>query len=191
MLQELFFSTQEQTPVFSQAQIDFLGPQIVAAFTQVTSEELISFQVKGNGDQTNSLSGTVTIFPDEILFLSLNHSGSSQKNSSKLAPSSQQLRRQTTLLYSEEQAILQPEVAKRFRNMPSKDPWIAINYATLKPSEEKRSQEADILPVTPKSGQQSPKIQPNKNTLQKQLQELKNTVDEQAEQIRILQQPSN
>ena len=191
ILQELFLSTPKQTPVFSQAQINFLVPQIVAAFIQATSEELITFQVAGNADGTSPISGTVTIFPPEIFFLTLKHSSNYQKNSSKIGSSSRQLLSQTTLLYSEEQAVLQSEDATSFRDHSSKDPWIAINYAALTPSEGRNVQVKEALPYTSTSGHQSPKYQPNTNTLRKQLQDLQNTVDEQAEQIQELQNPSN
>ncbi len=191
ILQEIFLSTPEQTSVFSHDQINFLVPQIVAAFSQATSEELIAFQVAGDGDGTSPISGTVTIFPPETFFLTLKHSGSYQRNSSKIGSSSRQLLSQTTLLYSEEQAVLQPEDAKRFRKMSSKDPWIAINYAALRPSVETSTQEEEVQSTTPISGHKSPKIQPDTKTLQKQFQDLQNTVHEQAKQIRELQKPSN
>ncbi len=191
LLQEILLSSPEQAPVFSQTQIDFLAPQIVAAFTQVTSEEHIAFLVAGDGDETRPLSGTVTIFPPEIFFLTLKHSGSYQRNSSKIGSSSRQLLSQTRLLYSEEAAVLQQEDAKSFRGHSSKDPWIAINYAALTPLEGRSTHEMDVLSTTPISDRQSPKNQPDTNTLQKQLQDLQNTVHEQAEQIQELQNPSN
>ncbi len=187
MLQEIFLSTPEQTSVFSQAQIDFLVPQIVEAFAQATSEELIAFQVAGDGDGTSPVSGTVTIFPPETFLLTLKHSGSYQRNSSKIGSSSRQLLRQTILLYSEEQAVLQQEDAKRFMNTSSKDPWIAINYASIKPSEERSTQEENVPPTTPISGHQSQKSQTKTNTFQKQLEDLQNTVNKQSKEIERLQ----
>lgn len=190
ILQEIFISTPEQTPVFSQAQINFLAPKIVAAFSQATSEELIAFQVAGDGDGTSPVSGTVTIFPPDTFFLTLKHSGSYTRNSSKIGSSSRQLLNQTTLLYSGEQAVLEKEDAKRFMKTSSKDPWIAINYAALKPSEGRSDLEEEIPPTGHLSGHQSQERQPEANTFQKQLEDLQKTVNEQSKEIQRLQQTS-
>ncbi len=190
ILQEIFLSTPEQTPVFSQTQIDFLAPQIVAGFTQATPEERIVFRVAGDGDGTSPLSGTATIFAPEIFFLTLKHSGSYQRNSSKIGSSSRQLLSRTTLHYSEEEAILQTDDAQSFRDHSSKDPWIAINYAALKPSEERRTQEKDVRPSTRTSGQQSQENRTETETFQKQLEDLQDTVNEQSKEIQRLQQTS-
>lgn len=190
ILQEIFLSTPEQTPVFSQTQIDFLAPHIVAAFTQVTSEEHITFQVAGDGDAMRPLSGTVTMFPPEIFFLTLKHSGSYQRNSSKIGSSSRQLLNQTRLLYSQEAAVLQREDAKSFRDNSSKDPWIAINYAALTSSEGRRDLKEITTPSTGKSSQQPQESQTETETFQKQLKDLQDTVNEQSKEIQRLQQVS-
>lgn len=190
MLQEMFLSTAEPTPVFSQAQIEFLGPQIVAAFDQATSEERIVFQVAGDGDGTSPISGTVTIFPHKIFFLTLKHSGNYTRNSSKIGSSSRQLLSQTTLLYAEEQAILQEEDAKRFRNISSKDLWIAINLSAITPSEGRNALEDQTTPTGHISEHRSQESQPETDTFQKQLQDLQDRVDEQSKEIQRLQQTS-
>lgn len=189
ILQELFLSDSEALPVFSQAQIDFLVPHLVVAFSQVTPEELIVFQSTRDKDGETRRRGTIAIFAPTTFFLTLQNSANYSGKPSKISPSSLNLQRQTTLLYSKEQAILPRKKAKRLMKVSSKDSWLAINYTALAPSGESLQVEENP-PTTPTLGNQTQENQPNMNTLQEQLQDLQKTVDEQAEEIRQLQPTS-
>jgi|GEM_PF-2044534 len=186
MLQELFTSNPAPRQAFSPAQIDFLAPQLVNAFSQATAEEIVTFQCTGDNEGASQVSGTVAAFSPAIFFLTLKNPEDYQGNPSKIASSSRNLQKPTTLLFSEKQAILPPEEAHRLRKTSAKDSWIAINYATTSPATESDPEEARSTP--PIASPESEKSQPAKNSLQEQLRDLRERVDEQAEEIQRLQQ---
>jgi len=188
LLQEVFLSDSEPLPVFSRTQITFLAPHIVEAFSQATPEELIVFNSAGDTDGATQVSGAVAIFSPSIFFLKLQNPGKLLGNQSKIASSSRNLQQHTTLMFSETQAILQPQEAQRFMKISSQDSWIAIDYAALKPSMGNNQKEERQRTFS--TNPQPEKTFTDIDTIQKQLQDLRNTVDDQAEEIRRLQQNS-
>ena len=130
ILQELLVSSPPPVPVFSPDQISFLVPQLVKAFSQATSEELIVFQCTGDNEGASQVSGTVTAFAPSVFFLTLKNPDDYPGHPSTAPPSSRNLQKQTTLLFSQKQAVLPEKEASHFMKPSAKDSWIAINYAT-------------------------------------------------------------
>jgi len=187
ILQELFISDPKITPVFSHGQIEFLAPHLVEAFSKATTEELIVFRNVENEDGTGHVSGTMAVFSPTIFFLTIQSGGHYSGNPSKMSDSSRNLQQTTTLLYSQEQAVLPVQEAKHFIKVSSKDIWIAIDYESLTGKKENTPQSPG------KSLTTSPAPLPQDNpaelkNLQEQMQELQKKVDEQAEEIQRLQQ---
>ncbi|TFG64687.1 MAG: hypothetical protein E4H32_02695 [Nitrospirales bacterium] len=187
LLQELLISDSKPSPVFSPAQIAFLTPHLVDAFSKATAEELITFRNLGTKVGETQVSGTVAVFSPSIFLLTIQNFGEYSGNHSKMASSSRNLQRHTTLMFSPEQAALNLKEAQHFMKMSSQDSWIAINYADLVPFRGNTQEEAP-RPTTPIPSPQSEVTQPGMNTLEEQLQELRKKVDEQAEEIQRLQQ---
>jgi len=187
ILQELFLSSSAELPAFSQAQIDFLTPQLVDAFSLATPEELIVFRTAGDEKRGIQVRGTIAVFSPTIFFLTLQNLNNYPGHSAKTA-SSRNLQKKTTLMFSEKQAVLQRKDAQRFMTVPSKDSWIAIDYAALSPSMERNQNEEQEQQTPPRTDRQSEKSPTDMNSIQKQLQDLRNTVDEQAKEIRRLQE---
>jgi len=188
ILQELFFSDPNPSPVFSRTQIEFLTPYLVDAFAKATAEELIIFRSLGNKEGATQVSGTVAVFSPTIFFLTLHNTANYPGNPSKMASSSRNLPKQTSLMFSQKQAMLQPEDAQRLMKISLKDLWIAIDYAALNTVIESEHKVEERRPSAPIAIPQSEKTQPGMNTLQEQLQDLRKKVDDQAEEIRRLQQ---
>ena len=188
ILQEVFLSDSAQLPIFSRAQVAFLAPHLVEALSQATPEELIAFRSAGDEDGAIRVSGAVAIFSPSIFFLTLQNPRNYLGNQSKIATSSRNLQQHTTLMFSEAEAILQPQDAQRFMKISSQDSWIAIDYAALRPSTGNNQKEEPQRTFSTNS--QPEKSFTDLGTIQKQLQDLRNTVDEQAEEIRRLQQNS-
>ncbi len=183
ILQEIFLSDTQQSPIFSATQIDFLAPHLVNALSLATEEELIVFRMPRNEDRTTRRRGTLAVFSPSIFVLTVqNH-----ENSTKMAPSSRYLQTQTTLLFSEKQAMLQPEEAQRFRKISSKNSWIAINYATLNQATPNH-QEDELASPVPITIPQSKKTDQDLNTVLEHVQDLHKKIDAQAEEIQRLQQ---
>ena len=190
ILQELLLSSSAELPVFSQAQIEFLTPQLVEAFSQVTPEELIVFRAVGDKEGESQVRGTVAVFSPTVFFFTLENHKNDHGNSKKIPSSSRNLQKKTTLMFSKKEAVLQQKDAQRFMTVSPKDSWIAINYAALSSSTGKNQQEEQqqTLPLT---NLQSEKIPQGMDPIQKQLQNLRNTVEEQAEKIRQLQETAH
>jgi len=187
ILQELFFSPSTQRPVFSQAQIEFLTPQLVEAFSQATPEELIVFRAVEDEKGGIRVKGTVAMFSPAIFFLTLQNLKSHPGNSAKIASSSRNLQKKATLIFSKKDAVLQRKDAERFMTVSPKYSWIAINYAALSPAIEE-NQEEEQEQAFPRTNRPSGKSPTDMDPIQKQLQDLRNTVEEQAEKIRQLQE---
>lgn len=190
ILQELFLSPSAPLPVFSQAQIDFLTPQLIDAFSQATPEELIDFRTVGDENGGIQVRGTVAVFSPAIFFLTVQNLKKYQGHSARNTSSSRNLQKTTTLLFSEQRAVLQRDNAQRFMTIPSHESWIAINYAALRPSMAGNQKEEQQLTL-PLTNRQSEKIPQDMDSIQQQLQDLRNTVDEQAEKIRQLQESAH
>ena len=183
ILQELFISDQQSSPVFSPAQIEFLTPYIGKALTMATSEELIAFQSRGDSEGTTPVKGTITLFPSSILFLTLQNSGSYSRNPSK--PSSvQTLYTPLTLSFPQKGALLTKEESKQYMKTSSKASSIAINYAVLSASTESQKKEENV-PTLPIQNLELLESQDERESLQKELQEMRKAVDEQAREIRV------
>jgi len=187
ILQELLISGSKPSPVFSPSQIAFLAPHLVDAFSQATSEELIGFQNLGTKEGTAHVSGTIALFPPAIFLLTIQNFGEYSGNPSKMASSSRNLQKHTTLMFSQEQAVLNPKEAQRLMKISSQDSWIGINYADLDSFMENVPKN-ELRPTTLIPSTQSEATQPGKNTLEEQLQDLRKKVDQQAEEIQRLQQ---
>ncbi len=188
ILQELFISDPEPSPVFSRAQIDFLAPHLVEAFSKSTSEELISFQSLGDTEGAAQANGSIAVFSPSTFFLTLQNTGSYPGNPSKMAASSRNLQKNTTLIFLQKQAMLEPKDAQRLVNISLENLWIAIDYAVLNSqmeNEHKGKERKTTAPTTPLKTEET---QPKLNTLQKELEDLREKVGEQAEEIRRLQQ---
>jgi hypothetical protein len=165
-----------------------LTPYLVDAFAKATAEELIIFRSLGNKEGATQVSGTVAVFSPTIFFLTLHNTANYRGNPSKMTSSSRKLPKQTTLTFSQKQAMLQPEDAQRLMKIPPKALWIAIDYAALNPVMESEHKAKEKSPSGLIATPQSEKIQPGMTTLQEQLQDLREKVDDQAEEIRRLQQ---
>ena len=185
LLQELITSSPLPRPVFSPGQINFLAPQLIRAFSQATSEELIVFHCAGDNEGASQVNGTIAVFAPSIFFLTLKNSDDYTGNKSKASSSSRNLQKHTTLLFSQKQAVLPAKEASHFMQPSAKDSWIAINYGLLSPSVTSNHEESPPPPlVSPHPG----KNQTEGPTLQEQLQDLREKVNEQAEEIQRLQQ---
>jgi hypothetical protein len=187
ILQELFISDPKPSPVFTPAQVAFLTRHLVDAFSKATSEEIITFRGLKHEEGAIQARGTVALFPPAIFLLTIQSLDEYRGTPSKMASSSRNLQRHTTLRFSQEHAVLNPKEAQRFMKMSSHESWIAINYADLVPLRE-NTQEERSRPITPVPSPQSEETQPGKKTLEEQLHELQKKVDEQAEKIQRLQQ---
>jgi len=183
ILQELLISSPLPRPVFSPGQINFLAPQLIRAFSQATSEELIFFHSTGDKEGTPPVSGTIAVFEPAILFLTLKNPDDYPGNKSK-ASSSRNLQKHTTLQFSQKQAVLPAKEASHFMQPSAKDFWIAINYAALIPSATSNHEK----PTQPLVSPHPEENQSEGLTLQEQLQNLREKVNEQAEEIQRLQQ---
>lgn len=185
ILQELFISDSKTSPVFSPTQIKFLVPHLAEAFSQATSEELITFRSSGKEEGSQQIRGTLAVFSPTIIFLTLQQSGNYQRNPSKTTSSSRNLQSSLSLTYSEKQAIVEQQEAKRFMTISSKVSWIAINYESTNLRRPTRNyQEKDLLPPTSRTK----KTPLDLNSLREQVEGLQKTVEEQAEEIQRLQE---
>ncbi len=185
ILQELYISDAIASPVFSPTQIKFLVPHLAEAFSQATSEELITFRSSGNEEGSQQIRGTLAVFSPTIILLTLQQTGNYQRNLSKTTSSSRNLQSSLSLTYSEKQAIVEPEEAKRFMAIPSKVSWIAINYEStnLRRPTENYQEKDQLVPI-----QRTPSPPLDLNSLREQVEGLQKTVDEQAEEIQRLQE---
>ncbi len=185
ILQELLIADSQASPVFSPTHIEFLAPHLTDAFSQATSEELITFRSLGNEEGSRQIRGTIAVFSPTIFFLSLQQARTDQRNLSKTTSSSRNLQNHISLTYSEKQAIVQSEEAKKFMTISSKNAWIAINYGEINLSSTTEThQEKNQVSPTP----QVKETQSDLKILREQVQGLRQTVDEQAEEIQRLQQ---
>ncbi len=186
ILQELFLSSGTRRPVFSSAQIDFLAPQFVEAFSRATPEEFVTFQCAPDNEESSAVEGTLSIFSPTILVLSLKTPQEPRAPLSKTTTSSKNLQRTMRIEYSNAEAVLPPKLAQRFATFPQTDSWIAIDYAA--------SSSKDSLPetISPSPTINDPEQEPSPDieVLQQQLQNLQKKVDDQAKEIERLQ-PAN
>ena len=187
LLQELFISDSKPSPVFSSAQIAFLTPHLVDAFSKATPEELIAFRIPGQKEGAAQVRGEIAVFPPAIFLSTIQSFADYQGNPSKMASSSRNLQKHTTLMFSPEKAVLNPKETQRFMNLSSQDSWIAINYADLVPFSE-NALDKEARPTPSIQNHQLEGTSSAKNTLEQQLQDLRRKVDEQAEEIQRLQQ---
>ena len=107
-----------------------------------------------------------------------------------MAGTSRNLREQTTLIFSQKQAMLPVKEAQRLVNISHKDVWIAIDYAALNAEIEDGQNKEERNSIAPKSIPTAEETQPELNSIQKELQDLRKKVDEQAEEIQRLQHTS-
>jgi hypothetical protein len=185
ILQELFISDPKLSPVFSPSQIEFLTPHLAEAFSKATSEELITFRSLGNDEEgVTQVTGTVAVFSPTIFFLMLQSPG----HSSKMGSSSRNLQKHTTLMFSQNDAMLQPKDVHRFMKISGKNVGIAIDYAVLNQKTGSQDTVIERRPGPSITTSQPEKTSPEMNTLQEQLQDLQKQVEEQAEEIQRLQQ---
>lgn len=133
LLQEIFIAESKPSPAFSSAQINFLTLHLVNALSKATQEELITFRHRGTKPEVTHLNGTVAVFSPGIFIFSIQNLGGFSGNHSKMASSSRNLQRRTTLIFSPKEAVLNPKEAQRFMKMSAEFPWIAINSAALIP----------------------------------------------------------
>ena len=182
ILQELFISDSKASPVFSPTQIAFLAPHLADAFSQATPEELITFRSLGHKEGSGEIRGTMAVFSPTIFLLTFQQHY--QKNPTRTTSSTRILQSSLSLIYSEKQAIVQPEEAQRFMTISSKIPWIAINYGdlSLRHSTENHQDIKLLLPPP-----QPTNTQADLNTLQEQVEGLRQTIEDQAEEIQRLQ----
>ncbi len=186
ILQELLLSDQKISATFSSQQIEFLTPHLVEAFSKATSEELITFYYTGKKDGTIQISGTLAVFPPAVFFLTLQTTRNYPVNLSKMNTSSQNLQNTITLAYLQEKAVLQPEEAKHFMKVPSKESWIAINLGVF-------DLEVENLRLKEKTSEwptnsHSDEIPTDLNSLREQVEDLRKQVDEQEKEIQRLRQ---
>lgn len=184
ILQELFISDSQHTPVFSPTQIEFLTPHLIEAISQATSEELIMFQHFGDNEGADPIRGTVTLFSPHVFFLTLKH----PENSTKMTSSSRSLHQHLTLMFTQEKAMLPQEDGQRFMKIPPKDPWIALDLKTLRPETEVENTQEGKSRLSPFTPAHQKHGSPETLSLEEQLQDLRKKVDEQDEEIRRLQE---
>ena len=184
ILQELFISDLQPSPVFSEAQIEFLTPHLVDAFSKATPEEFIMFRYQGTEHETDQISGNMAVFSPNTFFLTLEHLGKSAKRKS----SSQYLQKHTRLMFAHKKAMLQSDDIHHFIKTSPKDIWIAIDYSSVqaKTDGEYTATERSFSPsrttLRPEKASQEGK------TLQEQLRDLREQIDEQGEEIRRLRE---
>jgi hypothetical protein len=187
LLQEIFLSGPKSSPVFSNTQIEFLTPHLVDAFSKATSEELITFQYRGQEEEKVQVSGVVAAFPPTIFFLTLQN----PEHSTIKGTSSGNLQKSTTLIFSQKDAMLQRKDVHSFMKTSPKEAWIAIDYAVLntesQDTHKTKEKEPDSSITTSKPEETLPEV----NSLEEQLQELRKKVDAQAEKIQQLQQENS
>lgn len=187
ILQELLIADPNPSPLFSSEQIDFLTPHLVNAFSKATAEELVTFRGLTLKKGATQIKGTVALFPPTIFLVAIQPLEEYPGNSSKMAASSRKLQQRTTIMFSQEDTVLNPKEAQGFMKMSSHDSWVAINYADLSPLR-RNAQEEPSRPTTSVPSTQSEETQTEKKSLEEQLHDLQEKVDEQAEKIQRLQQ---
>ena len=190
ILQELLLSDPQPSPVFTSAQIEFLTPHLVEAFSKATSEELVSFQIQGDEERGVRIHGMVAVFSPTIFFLSLQKTGKNPGKSSKMASSSRHFQEHVTLIFSQKEAMLPQEDIQQLIESSPKEIWIAIDYENLPSGQERKRNAQETRPRTPLPTPQEEGPDPELSTLQEQLEDLQKKVEEQAEEIQRLQHTS-
>lgn len=188
MLQQLLLTAPPTVPAFSPSQIKFLAPHLSLALSKATKEEIIHFRSPAIDEQSYPVQGTVAVFPQTNLLLTLNNTTEKPLIPSKGSNASRDLQIRHSLGFSRNENLKKVEQAEAFMSIPPTSLAIVIDYQLLEPLNQ--------LHHEPQPSNQRPSIINERrgttpremDSLHEQLRDLQKKIDEQSEEIRRLKQ---
>ena len=187
LLQELFNSPSSQsTPVFSQAQIDFLTPQISLALSQATPEEFVDFSCLGQKSGEATLKGSLAIFSPHIFFIAIETSKDSSGAPYVLPSQRNTFREFASIGFANPNDIVAISTVRGLIVPPHHAHWIAINYENLISDQ---GQDPFISSVRDKKINSPAKAVLEENDLKEEIMRLRRKIEIQNEELQQLRTP--